>query len=90
MELPWISTSVGSKITGMKISSRRITMIFPNTPSSWMIKAVVHCFVLAPPSSGLTARIGGAMMYRNRMLNILATRFSRITKVLYRIAIPRT
>ena len=66
------STSLELVTIGSKMSSNRMAMTVPNTLNAWTMNAVIHCFVLPPPSSGCVAKIGGAMMYRNSMLNMRA------------------
>ena len=59
--------------------SRRMAMTVPNTLRDCTRNAIVHCLNLPPPSRGDAAMTGGAMMYRNIMLNSLATQFIRMT-----------
>ena len=66
------STSLALVTMGRIISSSCMAMTVPNTLNACTIKAVIHCLIFAPPSRGLTAKIGGAMIYRNSMLKMRA------------------
>ena len=47
---------------GRKITSSRMAITVPKTDRDWTRKAIIHCLVLPPLSSGWAAMTGGAMM----------------------------
>ena len=58
---PSKSTSCGLTIRGRNTNSSRIAITVPKTDRDWTRKAVIHCLVFPPLSSGWAAMTGGAI-----------------------------
>jgi len=84
------SSSCGLMTIGRYMVRSLMATTVPKTLKACTMKAVVHCLNLPLLSSGDTAMTGGAMMYRNSILNIRATQFISITMRSYISAMARS
>ena len=83
-------TSLSDITIGINNSNNFIPIIEANTPKLCTINAILHCFALAPSSSGSAANIGGDIIYSIKRLNILAPQLNIHTARSYNTLNPTT